>query len=67
VPSGKSTIIGGLRTKNVFNNETKIPILGDIPILGYLFRATTEQTSETELRFIITPWIKFGGQDVLPR
>jgi general secretion pathway protein D len=67
VPNGKSTIIGGLRTTASIQNETKIPILGDIPILGYLFRSTTDQSSETTLSFIITPRIRIGSQDVLAR
>ncbi len=67
VPNGKSTVIGGLRTTTSIENETKIPILGDIPILGYLFRSTTEQSNETTLSFIITPRIRIGSQDVLAR
>lgn len=67
VPNGKSTIIGGLRTTTSLSNESKIPILGDIPILGYLFRSTSTQTSETTLSFIITPRIRIGSQDVLAR
>lgn len=67
VPNGKSTIIGGLRTTTSLSNETKIPILGDIPILGYLFRSTTTQSHETTLSFIITPRIRIGSQDVLAR
>jgi hypothetical protein len=67
VPNGKTVTIGGLRSRTSFENETKIPILGDIPILGYLFRQTTEQTSETELKFLITPRIRIGSEDVLAR
>ena len=67
VPNGKATIIGGLRTTTTLSNETKIPLLGDIPLLGYLFRSTTTQASETNLSFIITPRIRVGSQDVLAR
>lgn len=67
VPNGKSTVIGGLRTTTSIEKETKIPILGDIPILGYLFRSTTQQSNETNLSFIITPRIRIGSQDVLAR
>lgn len=67
VPNGKTVMIGGLRSRTSFENETKIPILGDIPILGYLFRQTTEQTQETELKFLITPRIRIGSEDVLAR
>jgi type II secretory pathway component GspD/PulD (secretin) len=67
VPNRKTVMIGGLHSRTSFQNESKIPILGDIPILGYLFRQTTEQTSETELKFLITPTIRIGSEDVLAR
>ncbi|MCA8954624.1 MAG: type II and III secretion system protein [Planctomycetes bacterium] len=67
VPNNKTTIIGGLRTTSSFENEAKIPLLGDIPILGFLFRSTTTQTTESELKFFITPRIRIGDQDVLAR
>ena len=67
VPNGKTTVIGGLRTSTRFVNENKVPILGDIPILGYLFRSTSIQHTETELQFFITPRIRIGSQDALAR
>ncbi len=65
VPTGKTTIIGGLISKSTFENESKIPILGDIPILGYLFRSTSVTEQETELKFFITPRIIVGSRGVL--
>jgi len=62
VTNGKTTVIGGLKTKTQFDQEQKIPILGDIPILGYLFRSTSTQTAETTLEFHITPRIIQGSQ-----
>jgi type II secretory pathway component GspD/PulD (secretin) len=55
VPNGKSAVIGGLLTKSRFENEAKVPLLGDVPILGYLFRSTFVQTSYNEVIFIVTP------------
>ncbi|PIE23118.1 MAG: hypothetical protein CSA62_08755 [Planctomycetota bacterium] len=55
VPNGKSAVIGGLVSKSRFENEAKVPLLGDIPILGYLFRSTYVQTSYNEVVFIVTP------------
>ena len=57
---GESTVIGGLISEAQLDLETKIPILGDIPILGYLFRSTTTQQQKTTLEFHITPRILIG-------
>ncbi|MCB9890527.1 MAG: type II and III secretion system protein [Planctomycetes bacterium] len=62
VPSGKTTVIGGLITKNRFENESMLPILGDIPVLGWLFRSTNIQESRNEVVFFITPRIIYGFQ-----
>ena len=60
LPSGKSTAIGGLITRNHFENISKLPILGDIPILGYLFRSTFTQNSYNEVIFMIHPKVIYG-------
>lgn len=57
---GRTTVIGGLVSRSTLTNETKFPILGDIPILGYLFRSTSETTERTTLQFHITPHIVQG-------
>ncbi|MEQ8763074.1 MAG: type II and III secretion system protein [Planctomycetota bacterium] len=57
IRDGQTTIIGGLITKTQAENETKVPILGDIPILGYLFRRRSSSLRNTELVYIITPRI----------
>ena len=62
VPAGKTTVIGGLVQESTFDSERKVPILGDIPILGYLFRSTSSQTTTTVLDFLITPRIIQGPQ-----
>lgn len=62
VPSGKTTVIGGLITKNRFENESQLPLLGDIPLLGWLFRSTNIQESRNEVVFFITPRIIYGFQ-----
>ena len=55
--SGQSFMIGGL-IQNIHNNSiTKAPFLGDLPILGTLFRSNSFQRSETELVIIITPYL----------
>ena len=55
-------MIGGLVQESTFESERKVPILGDIPILGYLFRSTSSQTTKTVLDFLITPRIIQGPQ-----
>jgi len=62
VPSGKTIVIGGLVTKTSFKNESKIPLLGDIPILGYLFRSTFTQTENREVMFTVRPRITYGHE-----
>lgn len=52
---GESFIISGLISRNTFNNADKVPGLGDIPILGALFRSTRFQQEDKELIMIVTP------------
>ncbi len=57
VGSGQSFMIAGLLRNTTNNNITKAPFLGDIPILGMLFRSTKYQRQETELVVIVTPYL----------
>ena len=52
---GESLIIAGLLSEEAINTMSKVPILGDIPILGALFRSTQKDIKEKELVFFITP------------
>jgi pilus assembly protein CpaC len=52
---GQSFAIAGLLSDEVKEDVQKFPLLGDIPILGALFRSTSFQKSETELVVIVTP------------
>lgn len=54
---GHTLVIGGLKSETKFESETKVPLLGDIPLLGFLFRATTTSRNETTVEFHITPRI----------
>lgn len=51
---GESFAIAGLINNEVRQVVSKIPVLGDIPILGALFRSTSFQNNETELLFLVT-------------
>jgi pilus assembly protein CpaC len=53
--TGQTLIIAGLLDKEVTNTLSKIPGLGDIPILGKLFQSKTITKSDTELMIIVTP------------
>jgi pilus assembly protein CpaC len=52
---GESLVLAGLLQKEQLKVMSKIPILGDIPILGALFRSIQDDTKEKELIFCITP------------
>jgi pilus assembly protein CpaC len=55
--SGQSFMIAGLLQNTSNNSVDKAPILGDLPILGALFRSTKFQRQETELVVIVTPYL----------
>jgi pilus assembly protein CpaC len=66
--SGQSFMIAGLLRKHDTNDITKAPFLGDLPILGALFRSTAYRRDETELVIIVTPYLSrpVSGQIMLP-
>jgi pilus assembly protein CpaC len=55
--SGQSFMIAGLLQNSNSNSVEKAPFLGDIPVLGALFRSTKFQRDETELVIIVTPYL----------
>ena len=64
VKDGQTVVLGGMRKKDVSKEENKIPLLGDLPLIGGLFRFEGEDTAVTELIVFITPWI-VGQEPVL--
>jgi len=52
---GQSFAIGGLIRNNVTSTIKRFPLLGDVPVLGALFRSSDFQNDRTELVFIVTP------------
>jgi type II secretory pathway component GspD/PulD (secretin) len=56
-PNGQTVVIGGLISKTKSSSDTKVPFLGDIPILGQLFRASSKAENKTELLMFLTPHI----------
>jgi len=57
VDNGQTVVLGGLRKKDVTKQINKVPLLGDIPIICYLFRFEGEDTVNSELVVFVTPWI----------
>ncbi len=55
--NGETIVIGGIYQEEEFRGETKVPLLGDIPILGNLFKKRTKTSNRTELLIFLTPKI----------
>ena len=60
----QTVVIGGLMRDTINTQETKVPILGDIPLLGMLFRRTQHDTQKTNLLLFLTPYIIRGPEDL---
>jgi general secretion pathway protein D len=57
VPDGDTMVIGGVITNNTTSERTQLPWLGDIPVLGALFRRDVESSNKRTLYFFVTPHI----------
>lgn len=57
VNNGDTVVLGGIYETSSAEGETKVPLLGDIPILGYLFRSTSKSDTKSELLIFVTPKI----------
>ncbi|HWW06892.1 type IV pilus secretin PilQ [Collimonas sp.] len=57
VENGGTVVIGGIYTQTISDNVNKVPLLGDIPVLGYLFKQTAIVNQRTELLIFLTPKI----------
>ena len=56
-PDGQTVVIGGLMQTTKTDTTTKIPFLGDIPLMGNLFKRTQKSDTKTELMIFLTPHI----------
>jgi general secretion pathway protein D len=54
---GKTIVVGGLIRNNKTVQETKVPILGDIPVIGWAFKRKSVEYKKTNLLVFITPHI----------
>ncbi len=57
VENGGTVVIGGIFTQTERDDVNKVPLLGDVPVLGYLFKNTTRTSNKTELLVFLTPKI----------
>jgi len=57
VDNGGTVVIGGVYTKDVSDATTKVPLFGDIPIIGWLFKNNTKTDNKSELLIFISPKI----------
>ena len=55
VNNGDTAVIGGIFEETITNDVTKVPLLGDIPFLGYLFKTTGRISDKQELLIFLTP------------
>ena len=61
---GETVVLGGIFQKQQLKTVTKVPVLGDIPYAGWLFRNTRDTSIKTELLIFVTPKIMFDSLPV---
>jgi general secretion pathway protein D len=64
VDDQQTVVIGGLMRDTKVIGDTKVPLLGDLPVLGFLFRNRTTQTKKTNLLLILTPYVIQSQEDL---
>jgi type IV pilus assembly protein PilQ len=64
VNDGQTVVLGGILETTQREDDTKVPYLGDIPILGHLFKNTNHQDNKDELMIFITPKVVHEGVNV---
>ena len=57
VDNGETIVLGGIYQQNLISRVSKVPVLGDIPLVGFLFRNTTDRNERQELLIFVTPKI----------
>jgi type IV pilus assembly protein PilQ len=57
VNNGETIVLGGIYQQQLINSVNKVPVLGDIPVLGALFRNTSDSNERHELLIFVTPKI----------
>nr|WP_239552824.1 type IV pilus secretin PilQ [Oceanisphaera litoralis] len=57
VNDGETLVLGGIFQQNILRSVTKVPLLGDIPVVGRLFKTTSDSNKKRELIIFVTPRI----------
>ncbi|WP_373290766.1 type IV pilus secretin PilQ [Shewanella gelidii] len=57
VDNGETIVLGGIYQQNLISRVSKVPVLGDIPLVGFLFRNSSDQNERQELLIFVTPKI----------
>lgn len=63
VKDGETVVLGGIINDTYSKVVNKVPLLGDLPVIGYLFRSSSKEVSKTELLVFMTPHVVRGPQD----
>lgn len=64
VPDQQTIVIGGLTKDSTKDTEYKVPILGDIPVLGHFFKTSTKSIEKSNLMVFLTPYIVHNSSDM---
>ena len=64
VNDGQTVVLGGIYETETRDSISKVPVLGDIPGLGYLFRSRTQVNNKSELLIFVTPRILRDGASI---
>lgn len=61
VRNGTTVVVGGMIRDDLDDNVQKLPILGDIPLLGFLFSTSSKRTIKRELMIFLTPYVAYSA------
>jgi type IV pilus assembly protein PilQ len=61
VNDGQTVVLGGIMETEKRDSETKVPLLGDIPVLGHLFKSRSAVANKRELLVFVTPRVMKEG------
>ena len=63
VKDGETVVLGGIINDTFSKTVSKVPLLGDLPVIGYLFRSSSKLVSKTELLVFMTPHVVRAPED----
>src|SRR5205814_866179 len=67
IRSGEHLIIGGLKQADVKKVVHKVPLLGDVPLLGFFLTSTHTEKTDRELVIVVSPEIQETGSSTMPK